>query len=140
MVLIMWRVNIMKMYLSNVAKLGKFYTARKYSLEDGEQLIFQLPKSEEPGRFIGRVCAIGYFGSWSEGVTEESRQHYNRNWGYAINLSQIRRLNADERFNLLDVLGETRSKRYDGQSPLVKFEEEDERDILSAKRSLLLLH
>jgi len=100
----MRRLSVGKYYLRKVFELKKFYSDKMYDLKKGEPLLLQLLKTEEPGRFIGRVQGIIFFDSWLKEVREEAKLHYNRDWNYAIKFDKSVKFVPSECFNLKDVL------------------------------------
>jgi hypothetical protein len=88
-------------------------------------LLLQTLKQEE-GKIIKRIKGFMIFDKLTEDVEGESKKLYGTLWKYVVLPKRMVRFNLDNRFNLSDVLGETRAKRYDGQAEIVRLEKEDE--------------
>jgi hypothetical protein len=121
----MRRLNLRKIYVDSVFKTEKFFLARRHEFEPSEILLLQTLKQEE-GRVIKRIKGFMIFDTLTEDSERESEQLYGTLWKYVILPKRMVRFNLESRFNLSDVLGDERARRYDGQSEVVKLEKEDE--------------
>ncbi|MCX8191227.1 MAG: hypothetical protein N3F06_00275, partial [Nitrososphaerales archaeon] len=126
----MWRLNVKRQYLQKVFEVDKFFVNKRYEFEPSEPLLLQTLKQDEPGRTIGRIRGILFFGSLIEDTMNESVELYGIKWNYVIlPIGKIIQLPLNETFNIEDVIGEEAAKRYYGQTEAVKLNEEDEQKV-----------
>ncbi|MGH2638832.1 MAG: hypothetical protein ACRDF4_06060 [Rhabdochlamydiaceae bacterium] len=125
----MWRLNVQGQHKERVFKIGKFFVNNRHDFRPGDVLLIQVIKGDEPGRFVKRVKGLMIFESLSEDAEEESESIYGKRWRYAIIPSMVYRFKSEESFNLNDVIGRERARRYDGQAEAIRLIPEDEASL-----------
>ncbi len=121
----MRRLNLKRTYVETVFKVQKFFLTNRHEFEPSEILLLQTLKQEE-GKIIKRVKGFMIFDYLLEDSEAESQKLYGKLWKYVIIPNRVVRFDLNSRFNLSDILGHKRARRYDGQAEVVKFDVEDE--------------
>ena len=122
----MWRLNLRKQYVDAVFRAQKFFVNGPHAFDDGDILLLQVVKQDEPGRVIKRIKGFMLFDRMEEDVSNESEALYGTKWKYAIIGRKTVKLEYFDKFNLEDVLGLSRSRQYYGQAEAVRFSPQDE--------------
>ncbi|MCS6768046.1 MAG: hypothetical protein RMJ59_07195 [Candidatus Nitrosocaldus sp.] len=119
----MWRLNVRRVYLNTVFDVGKFFVNRRFNIQDGELLLLNLVKKDDP-RHLGRVRGVLEFDGIVEDKGDESVELYGRKWRYAILARRSVRLQPRDWFDLDDVLG-IYARRYYGQVEAMRLDHDD---------------
>ncbi len=120
----MWRLSVEGRYKEKVFQVCKFFLNVQYSFRPGDVLLLQVLKSDEPGT-LKRVKGFMVFERLEEDAKGDSVALYGRKWKYVIIPSLVHKFTYDEKFNLSDLLGDQRAKRYDAQSEAVELRPDD---------------
>lgn len=125
----MRRLNLRKQYVETVFKVQEFFVSKRHSFEPNEILLLQTLKQDE-GRIIKRIKGFMVFDKILEDTENKSERLYGKRWRFLIHPKRTERFDMDARFNLSDILGIERAKKYDGQAEVIKLDPEDERAVL----------
>lgn len=125
----MRRLNLKKQYAETVFKVQKFFLSKRHTFESDEILLLQTLKQEE-GQVIKRVKGFMIFDKLLEDESNESEKLYGKRWRFLIYPKRTVKFDISTRFNLSEVMGPARAKKYDCQAEVVKLDPEDERAVL----------